>query len=125
MVQLKPLVSIVDDDETIRAATRYLVESFGYNVEAFESADAFLTSRRMPETCCLIADVQMPKTSGFELHRQLAEAGIQIPIIFITAFPTDTARNRALKAGAIAYVTKPFNGATLLEHIKKAVSRDN
>ena len=124
-MQPKPLVSIVDDDETVRTATRHLVESFGYHVATFEFADAFLKSKRMRETCCLITDVQMPKTSGFELHRQLAEADIQIPIIFITAFPTETARNRALKAGAIAYLAKPFNGPTLLEHIKKAVSHDN
>lgn len=117
-------VSIVDDDETVRVAMKGLVESFGYDVETFDSAASLLASRRLREVSCLIVDVQMPKMSGLELFDELKDAGIKIPVVFVTAFPNDNLRDRTLKAGAVAYLAKPCSGSILLENIKKAVEYD-
>ena len=115
-----PVIAIVDDDDMVRSATRGLVESFGYNVETFVSAEAFLGSEWPRKAHCLIADVQMPGMSGPGLFRHLVNSGIDITIIFITAFPNRELRDRVSKAGAVAYLTKPFDRAVLLESIQQA-----
>ena len=119
-----PVIAIVDDDDMVRSATRGLVESFGYNAETFVSAEAFLGSEWPRKAHCLIADMQMPGMSGPELFRHLVNSGIDIPVIFITAFPNRELRDRVSKAGAVAYLTKPFDRAVLLESIQQAIGDD-
>jgi FixJ family two-component response regulator len=94
------LISIVDDDEAMREATKGLIRSLGYQVTTFASAEEFLQSDNVDETSCLIADVQMPGLSGIELQRDLIARGFKMPTIFITAFPEERTRCRALTAGA-------------------------
>ena len=96
-----PLISIVDDDESIREATKGLVRSLGYLAATFASAEEFLSSDRVEDTRCLITDVQMPGLSGVELQRRLIAQGRPMPTIFVTAFPDDRTRSRVLNAGAI------------------------
>ena len=110
----KPLISVVDDDESMREAVRGLMKSLGYAAEAFASAEEFLSSRQVPRTSCLIADVQMPGMTGLELYRHLVAAGKTIPTILITAFPDDRIRERALEDGVVGYLSKPFNERDLL-----------
>jgi FixJ family two-component response regulator len=118
------LVSIVDDDEGVRMATGGLVESFGYDVQTFDSGEAFLGSEWFEKTRCLIADVQMPGISGTELHEYLLKSGKKIPVIFITAFPRSSTRDQVLKRGAVAYLTKPFDREALLNGIQRAIGDD-
>jgi FixJ family two-component response regulator len=101
-----PLVSIVDDDDFIRGAIENLVASLGFAARTFSSAESFLQSSSVAETQCLVLDVQMPEMSGLELQDRLAERGIDIPIIFITAYPDETTKARALSAGAICFLDK-------------------
>jgi len=108
MITKIPLISIVDDDDTVRAATESLVKSLGFETRTFASADSFLQSSSLSDTRCLILDVQMPNMSGIELQNHLSTLGFEIPIIFITAYPDDTVRQRALQAGAVAFLLKPF-----------------
>jgi FixJ family two-component response regulator len=118
-----PLVSVVDDDESVRESLRGLIRSVGFRVEAFASAAAFSSSEQLGETDCLILDVRMPGTTGLELQRQLAASEHHIPIIFITAHGSDEGvRSRALRDGAVAYLTKPFSEEALLEAINSAVT---
>jgi FixJ family two-component response regulator len=123
-VPKEPLISIVDDDESVREATKGLVRSLGFPVQAFPSAKAFLTSRHLRRTACLIADVNMPGLTGLELHRCLVALGKTIPIILITAYPDDGARARALSAGVIGYLSKPFDEDDLLVCIRSALVGD-
>ena len=109
-----PLVSIVDDDESIREAAKGLVRSLGYSAVAFGSAEEFLGSDHLGDTSCLITDVQMPGLSGVELQRQLSEQGHSMPIIFITAFPEERIRKEVLETGAIDYLSKPFSEESLI-----------
>lgn len=102
-----PLISIVDDDALVRAAIESLVRSLGFATRTFTSAESFLQSS-VAETRCLILDVQMPNMSGLELQDHLSSLGFNIPVIFITAHPDDTLRARALNAGAIDFLRKPF-----------------
>jgi FixJ family two-component response regulator len=108
------LVSVVEDDPFFRESMRRLLKSLGYLVEVFSSAADFLASPRLPETTCLISDVQMPVMSGLELHRSLVDAGHAIPTILVTAYPNDEDRVRALKDGAVAYIGKPIDETLLL-----------
>jgi FixJ family two-component response regulator len=103
-----PLISIVDDDDTVRAATESLVRSLGFETRTFASAESFLRSSSSQATRCLILDVQMPNMSGIELQERLTELGFEIPIIFITAYPDEAVRQRAMEAGAAAVLLKPF-----------------
>jgi FixJ family two-component response regulator len=116
-----PVISIVDDDTSVRLATNRLVRSLGYVAQGFASADEFLRSAEADETSCLILDVQMPGMSGVELQHRLIADGRCLPIIFITAFPDENVRARALKAGAIGVLTKPFDGSTLIRHLDTAL----
>jgi FixJ family two-component response regulator len=116
-----PVISIIDDDESVRAATNRLVRSLGFVAVTFASADEFLRSPRLHDTSCVIADVQMPGMSGIELQSILIAEGKNMPIIFITAFPDEGIRARALKAGAIGFLSKPFEGSTLIQYIDDAL----
>jgi FixJ family two-component response regulator len=115
------LISIVDDDDSVRLATGGLVETLGYDVETFGSCEAFLGSEVLDKTRCLITDVQMRGMSGPELQEHLINFGKNIPVIFITAFPSDRIRARVTERGAVAYLTKPFDRATLQKRIKLAL----
>ena len=116
-----PVISIIDDDESVRAATNRLVRSLGFVAVTFASADEFLRSPRLHDTSCVIADVQMPGMSGIELQSILNAEGKNMPIIFITAFPDEGIRTRALKAGAVGFLSKPFEGSTLIQCIADAL----
>jgi FixJ family two-component response regulator len=110
-----PVISIVDDDESVREVTTGLVRSFGYVAAPFASAEEFLQSDCVRDTSCLISDVQMSGLSGVELQDRLNAAGHRVPIIFITAFPEERIRSRVLKAGACGFLTKPFSDDSLFE----------
>jgi FixJ family two-component response regulator len=116
-----PVISIIDDNGSIRSATYNLVRSLEYVAYTFESAEQFLRSSHLDQTSCVIADVQMPKMSGIELQAHLRSLGNRVPFIFITAFSVESARERALRAGAICFLTKPFDGATLVECVETAL----
>jgi FixJ family two-component response regulator len=115
------LISVVDDDESIRRTTTRLVESFGFRAAAFESADGFLRSGQLHDTACLIVDVQMPGMNGLQLQSHLAAEGCDIPIIFITAYDDRESRGRAMQAGAVAFLSKPFGDEQLLQTIRSAL----
>ena len=116
----KPIISIVDDDEWVRESTVDLVTATGFTAVAFPSATDFLNSGRLGDTRCLIADVQMPGMTGIELHDRLAESGYMIATILITAYPDDRDRARALEAGVIRYLSKPFDYHDLFTCIRRA-----
>jgi FixJ family two-component response regulator len=120
-----PLIAIVDDDVMVCEATKDLVEAFGFDSRTFTSADEFLNSDWVARTSCLIADVQMPGTNGLELHRKLVVSGYHIPVIFITAFPDERVRKRALRAGAVCCLRKPFDAESLRSCIRAALGIDN
>ena len=122
MPKTKSLISVVDDDESMREAVRVLMKSLGFTAETFASAEEFLNSRQLPRTCCLITDVQMPGMTGLELHRHLVALGKTIPTILITAYPDDTVRERALGDGVVCYLSKPFDESDLLAGIRAALS---
>jgi FixJ family two-component response regulator len=115
------LISIIDDDEEIREATKALLRSLGYRAATFASAEEFLQSDSLGNTACLIADVQMPGLSGVDLQHWLMTRGVKIPTIFITAFPEDKTRARAMKAGAVGFLCKPFSEDSLLKCLDSAV----
>jgi FixJ family two-component response regulator len=119
------MISIIDDDASVRAATYRLVRSLGYVAHTFASADAFLRSSQLNDTCCAIADVHMPGMSGIELQNLLQTLGHKFPIIFITAFPEESVRAQALEAGAACFLSKPFEAGTLIEHLDAAVKSQN
>jgi FixJ family two-component response regulator len=112
------LIAIVDDDHSVREALTSLVRSLGYVAMAFECAEDLLKSRRLRNFSCVIADVQMPGMTGLELHNRLVASGQPIPTILITAFPDERARARALQAGVIGYLAKPFSEDDLLACIR-------
>jgi len=118
---LKHLISVVDDDESTRKSTTLLIESFGFQAAGFESAESFLKSSQLHETSCLIIDVRMPGMNGLQLQSHLAAAGYKIPIIFITAYDDTVSRQRALQAGAVAFLSKPFGDEQLLQTIRSAL----
>jgi FixJ family two-component response regulator len=120
-VSQAPVVSIVDDDESIRTAMSSLVRSLGYEASAFSSAAAFLASPRLQEARCLIVDVQMPGMSGLDLQDELRVRSHSIPIIFITAFPEEDLRRRAEAAGAMGFFGKPVDGETIIRCLNKAL----
>jgi FixJ family two-component response regulator len=109
-----PIVSVVDDDESMREVTCSLIRSLGLTAYPFASAEEFLRSPRLVETSCLISDVQMPIMSGIELQSALIAQGHKIPIIFFTAFPDAAVEARAMAAGAIGFLYKPFDGQDMI-----------
>ena len=117
-----PVISIIDDDPSVRQATDGLVRSLGYRSATFASAEDFLQSDRINDTSCLITDVQMRGgLSGVELQSVLNARGSRVPIIFITALPEYRIRRSVLEAGAIGFLSKPFNEANLIEHLQAAL----
>jgi FixJ family two-component response regulator len=118
------MVFVIDDDESIREALKSLIRSVGLGVETFASAHEFLQSSRPDVPACLILDVRMPGLSGLDLQRDLAEANIHIPIIFITGHGDIPMSVRAMKAGAVEFLTKPFRDQDLLDAIQQALERD-
>ena len=118
-----PVIAIVDDDQSVREALTSLVRSLGYMAVAFERAEDLLSSTRRRGVSCLIADVQMPGMTGLDLHNQLLASGQPIPTILITAFPDETVRERALQAGVIGDLTKPFSEDDLLACISSTIGR--
>jgi len=118
------MVFVIDDDESIREALKSLIRSVGLSVETFASAQDFLQSSRPDVPSCLILDVRMPGLSGLDLQRDLAETNIQIPIIFITGHGDIPMSVRAMKAGAVEFLTKPFRDQDLLDAIQQALERD-
>ncbi|WP_342724110.1 response regulator [Bradyrhizobium sp. B097] len=116
-----PLISVVDDDASVRAATENLLKSRGYIVQTFASAEDFLKSPRLNETSCVITDVQMPVMSGLDLLAEMRTKGLSVPFIFITAFPNDRVRASVLSSGAIGFLAKPFAGHTLIECLDAAL----
>jgi FixJ family two-component response regulator len=115
------LISVVDDDESIRRTTTLLIESFGFRAATFESAETFLRSGDLQDTSCLIVDVQMPGMNGLQLQSHLAAAGCGIPIIFITAYESNDSRRRAMQGGAAAFLGKPFSDEQLLQTIRSVL----
>jgi FixJ family two-component response regulator len=118
-----PVISIIDDDESVRVATQRLIRSLGFVAHTFACPEDFLQSPRLDDTACLIADVQMPGMSGVDLQSVLTAQGKRTPMIFITAFPDEKIRARALQAGAIGFLSKPFDGPTLVECLERALKR--
>jgi FixJ family two-component response regulator len=117
----RPLVSIVDDDESVRESLPDLLWQLGFAVQAFTSAEAFLASDSVHQTRCLLLDIAMPGMSGPDLQRELTRRRQEIPIVFITADRDETIRRRMLEAGAVECLFKPFSDTALLEALNKAV----
>jgi FixJ family two-component response regulator len=115
------MISIVDDDPSVRVALDGLVRSVGYRVATFASAEEFLQSDQVGETSCLISDVQMPGLDGLELQSALIARGNRTPLIFVTAYRDERVRHRALEAGAAGFLTKPIDETRLIEHLQSAV----
>lgn len=115
------MISIVDDDESVREATRSLVRSLGYDALTFCSAEEFLGSAQAMATACLITDVQMPGLSGVELQNRLIADGHCMPMIFVSAFPDERLQHQVIQSGAIGYLRKPFKEDRLIEFIDAAL----
>jgi FixJ family two-component response regulator len=109
-----PAVTIVDDDRSVRAATCSFIRSLGLRAFEFASAEEFLRSPLLTETACLICDVQMPNMNGIDLQSALVAGGHKLPMIFMTAFPDENIEARAMGAGAIAFLRKPFDGQEMI-----------
>jgi FixJ family two-component response regulator len=124
-VPQKQLIACVDDDVSAREALAGLLKAFGFVTRVFSSAEEFLQSDRLGEASCLITDVHLGGMSGLQLQRLLAASGHRIPVIVITAFPDDRVRERALSAGAICFLSKPFKTADLLTGIRSALDRQH
>jgi FixJ family two-component response regulator len=121
MKNTHPLVSVVDDDESVRESLPDLLKEFGFSVKAFSSAEEFLTSDCVGKTRCLILDVAMPGMTGPDLQRELACRGQQIPIVFITAHKDENLRPRLIEQGAVECLFKPFSDATIHEALRLAL----
>lgn len=119
-----PLISIVDDDDSLRNSLGNLLRSVGLRVQEFASADAFLASQDVRETACLILDVRMPGMNGLELQRHVVAADWRLPIVFVTSHADDDARARALGAGAVGFLYKPFREQELLDAIDTALTKE-
>jgi FixJ family two-component response regulator len=117
-----PVIAIVDDDQSVREALTSLVRSMGYAAIAFECAEDLLKSKRRSSVSCVIADVQMPGMTGLELYCRLSASAKPIPTVLITAYPEDGARERALAAGVIGYLSKPFDEDDLLACVRSALT---
>jgi FixJ family two-component response regulator len=124
MSDADPVVFVVDDDASVRDSVRRLISSIGLRVETFGSTSEFLSAVRPKSPACLVLDVRLPDSSGLELQRDLSAANVEIPIIFITGHADVPMTVRAMKAGAVEFLTKPFRGQELLDAIQEAISRD-
>lgn len=120
----QPVVFVVDDDASVRKSLEDLLESVGLNVSSFGSVPEFLNSRRPDGPACLVLDVRMPGMSGLDFQREMANSNIHIPIVFITAHGDIAMSVRAMKAGAIEFLSKPFRDQDLLDAIQQGIERD-
>jgi FixJ family two-component response regulator len=120
-----PIIAVVDDDVSVRAATDRFVRSLGLISRTFASAEDFLHSSCLHETSCVLADVHMPGMSGIDLQDHLLSLGHPVPIVFITAYPEVSVRARALNSGAVCFLSKPYDGPTMARCIDAALSRRN
>src|SRR5215471_17601803 len=123
MKEENPCVFVVDDDASIRDSLKDLIRSAGLNVQTFASAQEFLINPRPDAASCLVLDVNLPGLSGLDLQQELAKLGVQIPVIFITGHGDIPMSVRAMKAGAIEFLTKPFRDEDLLDAVEQAISR--
>src|SRR3989449_11708695 len=119
-----PMVFVVDDDPSVRAAIQGLLKSASLRSESFETAEEFLRSKRPDGPSCLVLDVSLPGVNGLDFQRELADSGVQIPIIFITGHGDIPMTVKAMKSGAIEFLTKPFQDHDLLDAIHQALDRD-
>ncbi len=124
MTERDAIVFVVDDDPSLRDALRILIQSVGLRAQTFSSAQEFLSSKRPDAPACLVLDVGLPGLSGLDLQRELAKAGIEVPIIFITGYGDIPMSVRAMKAGAVEFLTKPFQPQDLLDAIRQGLKRD-
>ena len=124
MTEAEPIVFVVDDDPSVRRSTERLIRSTGLKVQTFRSAGEFLRHPRPEDPACLVLDVRMPGLSGMDLQRELTNAGIHIPIIFMTGHGDIPMTVRAMKAGAMEFLTKPYRSRRLLDAIHAAIERD-
>ncbi len=122
--ELDPIVFVIDDDEAFRKSLKWLVESVGLNVETFASAQEFINRFDPNIPCCLVLDVRMRGMSGLELQEHLRENGIELPIIIVTGYGDVPTAVRALKAGAVDFLEKPFSDQILLDQVQKAIDED-
>jgi FixJ family two-component response regulator len=120
--ETKPIIYIVDDDESVLRAMKRLILSMNMDVESFASGREFLDSDYRDQNACLIVDVKIPGMSGMELQQKLVDKGSKLPVIFITAFDTEETRDQAKKAGAAGYFQKPVDDQALLDSIQWALS---
>lgn len=120
-MQNAPIISIIDDDDSMRCALKSLVSSLGLDAYTFGSAEEFLQSPHLDDTSCLITDLQMPGLNGVELQKLLLAQGRRMPIIFVTAFCEERMRARAIEGGALGFLSKPFESQTLIKLIGKAI----
>ena len=117
------VVAIVDDDPSMRKALAGLLKAAGFSARSFTSAEEFLNSALLRLTSCLILDIRMPDMSGLDLHAELTARSVRIPTIFITAHGDGKTREQALSAGAVGYLTKPFDDEALLEYVRTALAQ--
>jgi FixJ family two-component response regulator len=118
-----PIISIVDDDDEIRAAVKSLLQSYGLKAQGFVSAEEFLESSLAEQTACLITDVQMPGMSGVDLQDALIKRDPRLPIIFISAFPEERLQRKVEAAGALAFLSKPFDAEELMACVHRAINK--
>ncbi len=119
------LISVVDDDEAVRSGIKSLLRSLDYIVHTFASAEEFLKSPQLHQTSCVISDVRMPGVSGVELQARLHAEGHRIPVIFVTAHPDEHVRERAMRSGAVAFMSKPISEADLIRCLDRALKKDD
>ena len=120
---IEPVICIVDDDPAVRRALGRLVESVGLRVEAFATPEEFLDSSPAREVGCLLLDIQLPGMDGFELHDRMVDAGMRVPVIFITAHPDIHSRAKARRDDVVAFLEKPFDDQTLFDALEIALDR--
>jgi FixJ family two-component response regulator len=123
VLSVRPLISIVDDDQSFGDSMRRLLKSLDYSVAVFPSGAQFLASPQLAATACLVADIHMPEMTGVELYSQLIERGHAIPTILVTAYPDDRVRERMLNLGVECYIPKPLVEAALIDCLRSAVAR--
>jgi FixJ family two-component response regulator len=116
-----PVIAIIDDDESVRVTTAKFVRLYGFSACTFASAEEYLQSPHVSDTSCLITDVRMPGMSGVDLQDRLIAQGCRTPVIFVTAFPEKNKQARALAAGAVCFLSKPFDGQTLIDRVNEAL----
>ena len=119
----KPLIAFVDDDLSAREALQGFLKASGFKPDIFSSAEEFLESDRLAETACLITDIHLRGMSGLQLQSRLVTSGSRIPVVVVTGFPDDRVRERALSAGAVCFLGKPFDTGDLLRCIRSALDR--